>query len=226
MYTTINTTTMEPVVTTRDLKIAETWAETIPYQNDFAVVTHQAKDFAPYSMTELRVLHARFAGNKWRTVQTTDRVLLVTLVLEQLDMEPVTSEPPPDEKRVAPLATRNEENEMAIRKKAASKKPAPITKPKGPSKATKKVATKKVVAPKVVTPKVERERKNGVLTPKPESNTGRIFAIADALSKKAGAPAKRADVVEAGVANGIKLGTATAAYQIWRNYHGLVKSAA
>ena len=40
---------------------------------------------------------------------------------------------------------------------------------------------------------------------------------------KDGAPAKRSDVIAAGEKAGVKLGTVTAAFQIWRNYHGLVK---
>ncbi len=203
--TVINTTTMKPVATTlgSDLKIALAWAETIPFQNDFSIILHCGRDLSPYSIEELRLLHS----NCWRGSTLPAYVKyqdLVIRIISLLHDRPTTSEPPPDEKRVAPLPTQ-EDNEMTA-KKTVSKK-----------------ATRKKVTKKVAVTKVERERQNDVLLPKAGSKAGQCWIIADRLAKKAGAPPKRADVVAACIKAGLNKAGSSADYQAWRKYHGLVK---
>jgi len=59
MLTVINNTQMSHVVTTlgMDMPIALAWAETIPYQNDFSIVTHVPGQFEPYTDMELYTLY-------------------------------------------------------------------------------------------------------------------------------------------------------------------------
>ncbi len=210
MFTVINNTTMEPIATVDDMDIAVAWAETIPYQNDFSIIRHISFDLAPYSTEELRTLYQ----NLVRFPQNTQRITR-TFIIGLLDNQVTTSDMPPDEKRVAPIP--NEVIEMATRKKVTKK--TAVRKPP-----VKKTPVKKTPVKKTPVTKVERTSKNGVLTPKPGSQTGKVFDICDALSKKAGEPAKRIDVIAAGEKAGVKAGTVTAAYQIWRKYHGLVKA--
>ena len=84
----------------------------------------------------------------------------------------------------------------------------------------KKVAAKKPAVKKA--PAEKRERKNGMLRPKDESKGGRVWAIADKLSKKAGEPAARKDVMAA-LPDDISVGCAGGYFQDWRRFHGLVK---
>lgn len=202
----INNTRKLHIVTTfeSDTPIALAWAETIPYQNDFSIIAHCAVDLAPYSVPELVMLYNSL---KFKFINQEDITLvknehLVSILIRALDAQPITSEPPPDEKRVAPLVNSNEENVMTASKK--------VTK-----KVTKKVAVK-------ATPKVERVSQNGILFPKDGSKAGQCWLIADKLAKKAGAPPKRADVVEACIAAGLNKAGASADFQGWRKFHGLV----
>ena len=81
-------------------------------------------------------------------------------------------------------------------KKTAAAKPAP--KPK---------------AEKAPKPKVERDIQNDVTRPKSDSKTGRIWAIADEISKSKKAPATRAEVMEKAVAEDINEATVATQYQ-------------
>lgn len=195
------------IVTTQNMDVALAWAETIPYQNDFTIVAHLTQDFKAYTITELLTLHRNICPEVELDEELTHSSL-VQRIIRLLDRQITTSELPPDVKRVAPLPSLYEEIKMNTSKKTAAKK----------------TATKKTAPKKTAVPKVERTSKNDVLTPKPESQTGKVFAICDKLSKKAGKPAERSAVVAASEKAGIKTGTATAAYQIWRKYNGLVKS--
>ena len=225
MLTVVNKTTMQHIVTTlgMDMPVAVAWAETVPYQNDFSILMHTADQLAPYTDMELYNLFTNL-GTLGGVPNAHSRAEFIGKLVKALNELPTTSEMPPDGKRVAPLPTQEESNEMT--KKATKKVPAkkaPVKKVPAKKVPAKKAPVKKAPVKKAPA-KVERTSKNGVLTPKPESQTGKVFAICDAQSKKAGAPAIRADVVAACVKAGVKEGTATAAYQIWRNYNGLVKS--
>lgn len=70
--------------------------------------------------------------------------------------------------------------------------------------------------------KARKEPKIGPSRPQdPTSNTGRVWVIADAISKEQGRPALRAEVLRRGEAAGLKHATVTAQFQLWRGYHGL-----
>ena len=210
MLTVINNTQMSHVVTTRgmDMPIALAWAETIPYQNDFSILMHTPDQFAPYTDMELYTLYNSLEALHG-TPTATSRQEFIGKLIAELNNQELTSEPPQDGKRVAPLPT-NSENDMNATKKTVSKK------------ATKKTATKKATVKKAAAPKIERVMQNDVLLPKDGSKAGQCWVIADKLAKKAGAPPKRADVVEACVKAGLNKAGASADFQGWRKFHGLV----
>lgn len=62
---------------------------------------------------------------------------------------------------------------------------------------------------------------NGVVRPKDGTQTGRIWAISDDLSKKKGSPVERKDVLEQAAAEGLNESTAATQYGRWRKFHGL-----
>lgn len=70
-------------------------------------------------------------------------------------------------------------------------------------------------------PKVEKDSQHGITRPKEGTKTGQVWAIADTLSAKLGAPIGRAEVLAD--AEKAKLNPATAATQYgrWRTYNGL-----
>ena len=83
-----------------------------------------------------------------------------------------------------------------------------------PAKAEKKAAE----------PKVERERNekvNGVVRPAPDTKTGKVWSIADEMTKEQGTPAKRKDVLNECDAHGIAASTAATQYGRWRKFNGL-----
>lgn len=232
MLTLVNNTTMQHIVTTlgMDMPIALAWAETIPYQNDFSILTHVSNQFTPYTDLELYTLYNSLKS-LCGTPTATSREDFIRKLINELNNQPITSEPPPDVKRVAPLKTKSESKIMTTSKdvskkapgaakKAAAKKPA-VKKTLAKKPAVKKAATKKPAAKKA--PVEKRERKNGMLLPRPDSTGGKVWAIADKLSKKAGAPPARKDVMDDCVKAGFTIGCAGGYYQDWRRYHGLVK---
>jgi hypothetical protein len=70
-------------------------------------------------------------------------------------------------------------------------------------------------------PAIVLEKANGITRPRPESATGRVWAIADELSAAAGKPAPRKDVMTKGVAEGINQATIATQYGKWRKFFGL-----
>jgi hypothetical protein len=77
----------------------------------------------------------------------------------------------------------------------------------------------KPVAEKPAKPaKIEQ---NGVVRPNTGTATGRVWEIADAMSKAAGAPAARGAVVDACVAESINPSTAATQYGKWCKFFGI-----
>lgn len=66
-----------------------------------------------------------------------------------------------------------------------------------------------------------KDEQNGVVRPKTGTKTGRVWEIADELSKKAKKPASRKAVLEKTNGEGINSATAATQYGRWRKYHGL-----
>jgi len=62
---------------------------------------------------------------------------------------------------------------------------------------------------------------NGVTRPKPDTATGRVWAICDELSASTGKPAVRGDVMKAGEAEGLNPATIATQYGRWRKFHNL-----
>lgn len=98
--------------------------------------------------------------------------------------------------------------------------------------AKQKAAAKPKAAPKAKAPKVPKEPKakrdplpkeNGVTRPKAGTSTGRVWEIVEQLKgRKADVP-KRAEVIEAAVAEGINPSTAATQYGRWRQFHGFMR---
>lgn len=82
-------------------------------------------------------------------------------------------------------------------------------------------ATEATETPAVAAVEVPKDIKNGVTRPKAGTKTGRIWAIADDLSAKAGSPVARKAVLEAAIAEDINAATAATQYGRWRVYYGL-----
>ena len=77
---------------------------------------------------------------------------------------------------------------------------------------------------KTTAPKVERERNekaNGVVRPAPDTKTGKVWSIADEMTKEQGTVAKRKDVLNECDAHGIAASTAATQYGRWRKFNGL-----
>lgn len=95
-------------------------------------------------------------------------------------------------------------------------------KPAAAKKATpKKPAAKPKPAAKQEKPKRERIVQNDVARPGPGTATGRVWEICDQLSKKAGQPAARGDVMKAGEKEDLNPATIATQYGRWRKFHGL-----
>lgn len=65
------------------------------------------------------------------------------------------------------------------------------------------------------------DKQNGVTRPAKGTKTGRVWDLADELSKKHKTPARRKDVLDAALAEGIPTSTGATQYGKWRKYHGL-----
>lgn len=83
-------------------------------------------------------------------------------------------------------------------------------------------AATETAAAKETKPEVVRIRQNGYTRPKDGSTTGRVWAIADEISKKAGQPAERKAVLEQAVAENLNPSMAASQYSRWRGFHGLI----
>lgn len=110
----------------------------------------------------------------------------------------------PEQVAATPVAAKVAATVQAAEGEAAAK----------PAKAEKKAAE----------PKVERERNekvNGVVRPAPDTKTGKVWSIADEMTKEQGTPAKRKDVLNECDAHGIAASTAATQYGRWRKFNGL-----
>jgi hypothetical protein len=78
-------------------------------------------------------------------------------------------------------------------------------------------------APAAAAPeKAPKDQKNGVTRPAGDK-TGRVWAIADEISKLHKRPATRKEVLEAGAAEGLSAGTLGTQYGAWTKYHGITR---
>lgn len=88
----------------------------------------------------------------------------------------------------------------------------------------------KVEAKPEKTPCVALPKQNGVARPKEGTSTGRVWAIADELSKASGQPAPRKAVMDKATAEGINAATVATQYGRWCRFFGIkmceVKAAA
>lgn len=89
------------------------------------------------------------------------------------------------------------------------------------AKKDKQEDTETVEAPEAKTPAPKQPSQNGVSRPKSGTATGRVWEIADELSKAAGGPAARADVLKAFEAEGGNPATGATQYGRWKKFHGL-----
>lgn len=85
---------------------------------------------------------------------------------------------------------------------------------KAEAKATAKAAAK------VAKESAKQPKQNDVRRPKPATVTGKVWAIFDDLSGKAGTPASIGDSLKA--ATGVPEATVRTQYARWRKFHGIV----
>lgn len=71
-------------------------------------------------------------------------------------------------------------------------------------------------------PKPPRPEQNGIKRPSDGTQTGRVWDIADAISKQKGEPATRIEVVNACSEEEINTSTAATQYGKWRKFFGLI----
>lgn len=62
---------------------------------------------------------------------------------------------------------------------------------------------------------------NGVRRPKPETATGKVWALADAISAETGEPARIKPLLERGLAQGLNDATIKTQYARWRKHYGV-----
>lgn len=219
---------MRVVATSPDMGFLEEHARDLPRFTDFMIIEAKKHHLIAFTMKNLRLLYRGLGGQ--RNPGRYDRNQLETLVVSSLaGLEPVSEPPPakaerhtiiPDGHYANGDSLEDRRNEMANAKKTASKKSASKKAPE------KKATSKKTASKKTTSKKVERERQNGVLRPLPGSKKAAVWDIADKLSEKAGEPAQRSDIMEEVVKDkSLSPAGASADYQSWRKFHGLVKRA-
>ncbi len=86
------------------------------------------------------------------------------------------------------------------------------------AKADAKAAAK--VAAKAAKEAAKQPKQNDVRRPKPNTTTGKVWAIFDDLSAKSGSPALIGDSLKA--ATGVPEATVRTQYARWRKFHGIV----
>lgn len=250
MSTVINTRTLKTVKVTRTLEQAEAWAERlVPASDDYVVVGNEKKHFSCFTEEELDAIFTNITRrpNTGKTYSAKITKVMEALSKLEEDDTPVGSIGPrgglprqnssrsistPQGKAPWAETTKTEEEKtMATpsKKKTASKKTA-SKKTASKKTASKKTASKKTASKKTASKKAtakaadDRVRQNGVLQPKPGSKAGQVWDIADKLSAKLGEPAPRKDVLDAAIAKGLSPAGASADFQTWRKFHGLVKA--
>lgn len=81
------------------------------------------------------------------------------------------------------------------------------------------------VATEAKAPKVQREKRNGVTRPSPGTMTGRVWDIADEISRSTKRPALRDEVMKRGLAEGIAKGTVATQYGRWCTFYEVTAAA-
>jgi hypothetical protein len=95
---------------------------------------------------------------------------------------------------------------------------------KAPTKtATATPAEKPAKAAKPTKVEVAKVEQNGIIRPSADTTTGKVWEIADRLSKAKKAPAARADVLAETSALGINDSTAATQYGKWCKFNGVTK---
>lgn len=68
--------------------------------------------------------------------------------------------------------------------------------------------------------------KNGVVRPKDDSETGKVWSVCDALSAKLARVPAREEVLKAAGAEGVNAATTSTQYARWRKFHGVTGTVA
>lgn len=88
--------------------------------------------------------------------------------------------------------------------------------------AAKKAAAKKAPAKKAESKRpVAKDKKNGISRPRPDTVSGKIWKVADEISKKMQKPAPRKDVLAECAKDELNPATVATQYGRWCKYHGL-----
>ena len=62
---------------------------------------------------------------------------------------------------------------------------------------------------------------NGIRRPKPETETGKVWALADSISASLGQPTPIANLLKTGQEQGLNDSTIRTQYARWRAFHGI-----
>ena len=98
--------------------------------------------------------------------------------------------------------------------------PASTTPEAAPAAAQVVVKVKKPKAPKEPKVKPPVDKRNGIVRPGAGTKTGRVWEICDQIARDTQAPAKRADVINAAIKEGLGAGTASTQFGRWCLYWG------
>lgn len=103
---------------------------------------------------------------------------------------------------------------------------APVDAEEVAKKAAAKVAKAEAKAKAKADAKVAKEaakqpKQNDVRRPKPNTTTGKVWAVFDELSSKTGSPATIGDSLKQ-LANSVPEATVRTQYARWRKFHGIV----
>ena len=86
-------------------------------------------------------------------------------------------------------------------------------------KAAEKAAKEAAKAEKAAVAKMPEQ--NGIRRPKPDTETGKVWGLADSISASLGQPTPIANLLAAGQAQGLNDSTIRTQYARWRAFHGI-----
>lgn len=118
----------------------------------------------------------------------------------------------------AAAAKLKKEQDAADRKAKKESEKAEREVKKAAEKAAKEAAKSEKAAAKESTKMPEQ---NGIRRPKPETETGKVWSLADAISASLGQPTPIANLLKAGQEQGLNDSTIRTQYARWRAFHGI-----
>ena len=149
--------------------------------------------------------------------------------------EQIAAEQAPAEQAAAAKAAEKAQKEAEKAEKAAANKAKKEA--EAAEKKAKKEAEKAEKEAKKAAEKAEKEQakaakvaakeankmpeQNGIRRPKPDTETGKVWALADSISASLGQPTPIANLLKDGQAQGLNDSTIRTQYARWRAFHGI-----